>query len=127
MTDASKELQEFADSVEYVSKKWPDKKRVALKAAAKELKKKIRHVIDDKRTDKGGTLYSATSPYSPGTTNQSARHGTGKYHVRDTQAWYTRLTGEETVEVGPKEDIYDRAVWLDDCSWQAARGCWSWR
>lgn len=67
-------------------------------------------IIRRETTAKGGTFDSRTSPYEPGTTNDSSDDS---LHISDPSGWMSYKESESTVVVQPKPAVADRARMME--------------
>lgn len=111
---AGSEFGEFADDVDDLIDDIDTVLENAVEETARQLVVEITQQIKSYETDKGGTLDSRTSPYSPGGENDSSDDN---YHISEPSAWNStvRESGEDQYEVvvSPKEAVEDRATYLE--------------
>lgn len=103
------EFDDFADTMSDISNQQSGigkAKRDALRDTVKELKGLIREQLVNAETSQDGTFYSESSPYKPGTTNESS--GSSK-HLREVTSWNHEIVGSDSAVVYPHPEIRNRA------------------
>jgi hypothetical protein len=104
------EFNEFAEDMDSIVDGLAKAKRDAIKATADDFITALTQRIRSMETAKGGTLYSRTSPYSPGGTNESTD---SNLHIQNKGAWETEVVGDDMAVVYPNPEVHTRASWLN--------------
>lgn len=108
MIEGTDDFREFADDVRDIDVDAAIKR--GIKQTADDYVDALTEIIEAESTSKGGTFDSRTSPYKPGTKNSSSDDS---YHISESEAWVTRMEGDETAVIHPRQEVADRARMME--------------
>lgn len=104
------EFQEFADDIEAVSDRVPEIIENAIEITGQEYIDTVTDKIKASTSQRGSTLNSSTSRYSPGGTNDSSDDN---LHIDSHDAWFVYTGSRNEGFVSIRSEAQDRAWWLE--------------
>lgn len=104
------EFRDFADDVESLKSEVPSAIERGIEWTVDDIKEAIVDNLDNAKTSKGGTLDSETSPYSPGSSNDSSGQS---IQLSDKKAWIDTQIDHNKYVIYPDERVADRAKWME--------------
>lgn len=105
-----KQFQEFADDIEAVSDRVPEIIEDAIEITGQEFINIVTDKIKASTSQRGSTLNSSTSRYSPGGTNDSSDDN---LHIDSHDAWFVYTGSRNEGFVSIRSEAQDRAWWLE--------------
>lgn len=105
----SENFADFAEDVRDFEASVDDILDEAVTNTAKTLREYVVEELRRDSTAKGGTYDSRTSPYEPGTTNDSSDDN---LHITEESAWNITKRGNTEVVFSPREEVRDRAEYI---------------